>query len=175
MKKKLTREQILELVDYNPDTGEFTWLPRTEKTEPKGRARNAFNSIYAGKPMGSVDKGSESRVARLHGTSHYAKTLAFVIMTEKYPEGRTSYLDGNKANLRWDNLCTEKEARAERKERKSSAGSGDVRPGVVWYGYKGMYRAFYHFGPATIEVGYYKTLGAATEARSNKMAEMNLL
>ena len=174
MKKKLTREQILELVDYNPDTGEFTWLPRTEKTEPKGRARNAFNSIYAGKPMGSVDKGSESRVARLHGTSHYAKTLAFVIMTEKYPEGRTSYLDGNKANLRWDNLCTEKEARAERKERKSSAGRGDVRPGVVWYGYKGMYRAFYHLAFVTITVGYFRSSEAASEARDARMMELGL-
>jgi len=172
MKEKLTREQILELVDYNPDTGEFIWLSRTEKTEPRGRERNAFNNIYAGNPMGAVDKTSENRVAKLHGISHHAKTLAFVIMTGEYPDGRTTYRDGNKTNLRWSNLCTAEEARTERAERKAAADSSKTLTGVVWYDYRAAYRAFYHLAFVTITVGYYANAEAASEARSNKLMEI---
>ena len=169
---KLNREEILKLITYDPATGDFTWRNRTPETDPVRRTRDAFNKKFAGKPMGTLDHESKNRVTRLKGRVYYAKTLAFVIMTGKYPEGRTSYLDGDKTNLRWDNLCTEKESKAASKERDAAENSTQVRPGVVYYGCNGAFKAFIHIGPATIEVGDYKTTEAATEARNNKLMEM---
>ena len=171
---KLNREEILKRITYDPLTGEFLWLPRTKETDPVRRTRDAFNNKFAGKPMGTLDHESKNRVTRMRGTVYYAKTLAFVIMTGKYPEVRTSYLDGDKTNLKWDNLCTEKESRAASKEREAAVNSNQVYPGVVYYGCNGAFKAILHIGPATIEVGDYKTAEAATEARNNKLMEMGL-
>ena len=169
---KLNRAEILKRITYDPITGEFLWLPRTKETEPGERSRNTFNTLYAGQPMGTIDSTSQNRVARIDGKIYYAKQLAWLIMTGEYPEGRTSHLDGDSTNFQWDNIVTEKVGRAARLEREAAGDSNQVYPGVIWYGYKGAYRAFYHLAFVTITVGYFRSAEAATEARNNKLMEM---
>ena len=171
---KLSQKEILALIAYDPLTGEFTWLERTEETEPDERSRKKFNKFYAGKPMGTEDKVSHHRITRIHGTVYYAKTLAYVIMSGKYPTGRTSHLDGDRSNLRWANLCTEKEAREAKKEREAAADSSQIYPGVVYYGCNAAYKAFINLAFVVLPVGDYKSAEAAREARSARMQELGI-
>ena len=171
---KLSRDQTLKLISYDPLTGEFLWLERTEETEPNKRSRDTFNKLYASKPMGTIDSISKNRVARLYGKIYYAKQIAWLIMTGEYPKGRTSHLDGDATNFRWDNIVTEKEGREARKEREQMADSSQVSEGVVYYGCNAAYKAFINLAFVVLPVGDYKSAEAAREARSARMMEMGI-
>ena len=45
---------------------------------------------------------------------------------------------------------------------------------MVYFGYKGAYKAFINLAFVTIVVGYYKTVEAATAARDARIMEMGV-
>lgn len=173
---KLTRNELLKWVDYNKETGVFTWRERTEEIAPDENGRRSFNSQYAGKPAGTIDRTSGNIRIMIAGKNRYAKNMAWLAVKGKIP-ARIEHRDGDRSNIKWDNLATAQTLQAERKAEQAATEanfSPEVRPGVVYYGYKGAYRAFVNLAFVTIVVGHYKTLEAATEARNNKLIEMGI-
>ncbi|CCI88514.1 phage-associated homing endonuclease [Yersinia phage phiR2-01] len=63
-------KEIAELFDYNPETGIFTHKPREDKS---------FNTKFAGKEAGSLEKCSGYIVMQVRSTKYYAHILAFYI------------------------------------------------------------------------------------------------
>ena len=82
--------------------------------------------------------------------------------------------DGDRANIRWDNLTTQKALQEERKAAEKDEFIPEVMPGVVYSHYRGAYRAFINLAFVVVAVGYYKTLEAATSARNARMMEMGI-
>jgi hypothetical protein len=89
----LTAEQLRQLINYDPDTGIFTWI--------RGIS-----------PQARVTPGS---VAGWLGTNHYyyikiggqlyaAGRLAWLYMTGEWPLDEVDHRDLNSANNRWPNL-----------------------------------------------------------------------
>ncbi|AHN83527.1 H-N-H endonuclease [Escherichia phage vB_EcoS_FFH_1] len=63
-------KEIAELFDYNPETGIFTHRPREDKS---------FNTKFADKEAGSLEKCSGYIVMQVRGKKYYAHILAFYI------------------------------------------------------------------------------------------------
>ena len=171
---KLARDELLERVEYNPETGVFTWKEVSEARLPKPGAAISFNAKYAGKVVGANDTQNGMPRASIDGRIYYLKTMAFVIMTGKEPKGRTGFLDGNKLNTAWSNLVTEKESKAAERDRQSKAALENSNAlkakGVRWCHQSGRYWAFVALAFTNVTIGHYRSATAATEARSRWIA-----
>lgn len=86
----LTRERLLELVDYNPTTGVFT------TRVPRG-------NLTVGDVMG-WDSGKGYQRVLIDGERHMLHNLAFLYMTGNYPKELVDHKDTNTNNNKWDNL-----------------------------------------------------------------------
>ena len=180
--RELTRDHLLKLVDYNPETGALLWRERTPEMEENIRSRNTFNGSYANKPVGSTSPASHDIRVHLFGKTHSVRSLIYLIMTGKYPRGRTCTINGVKADLRWCNLATMAELKQAKKdgvilakEKADSAINRTPYPGVVWSGQLERFMAIIYFGFTMMVVGSFRTAEAATEARDARIMEMGLI
>lgn len=95
---KFSVEEIRKLVDYNPETGAFTWLPRENKS---------WNSRYAGKRAAaytSSDTGySLVVIAR---KQYYAHQMAWIHFYGEPPQKgmHIDHINGDKTDNRIANL-----------------------------------------------------------------------
>jgi len=83
----MNQETLKKLLDYNPETGVFTWKI--------GR--------HAGKPAGWIEASGYIRM-KLGKEQHYAQRLAFLYMTGKFPEHQADHKNHNRKDNRWSNL-----------------------------------------------------------------------
>ncbi len=90
-----TQEQIKKALDYNPQTGIFTWKQR-------GDVPPEWNARWAGKKTGSQKKGHY--LIRLNYVHYHAHHLAWVYMTGKSPSEEIDHRDTDGLNNKWENL-----------------------------------------------------------------------
>ena len=168
---KLTRDEMLERVTYNPATGVFIWKTVTAAQLPGVGAAASFNARYAGRVVGTNDTQNGMPRASIDGRLYYLKTVAFLIMTGQEPAGRTGFLDGNKCNTAWSNLVTEKESKAAERDRQNKAdleNTSAIRAkGVRWCHQSGRYWAFITLAFVIVTIGHYRSAKAATKARNS--------
>ena len=90
----ITQENLTELLEYNPNTGGFTWLKR-----PNEYAR----FIHAGDKAGGPNSAGYIHI-RVFGRKYKAHRLAFLYMTGEFPAGEVDHINGIKGDNRWQNL-----------------------------------------------------------------------
>ncbi|AOG25256.1 HNH endonuclease signature motif containing protein [Acidovorax sp. RAC01] len=89
----LTAQRLRELLNYDPETGIFTWKVNA------GR----WGRIKAGTETGSPDLTGHLRI-QVDGTLYYAHRLAWLMQTGAWPLGDVDHMDGVPGNNRWRNL-----------------------------------------------------------------------
>lgn len=92
-KTDLTAQRLRELLDYNPETGVFTWRVDV------GR----WGRIKAGTATGSPDAFGHLRI-QVDGTLYYSHRLAWLYMTGTWPENEVDHRDTVPHNNKWINL-----------------------------------------------------------------------
>lgn len=90
MKSKLTQERLKELLDYDPDTGLFTWRVN------KGRGKIGLTTGY-------TNNRGYSQIG-IDGKFYISHRLAFLYMEGYFPENGIDHIDRDKLNNRWKNL-----------------------------------------------------------------------
>lgn len=88
---RVSLEEVAELLSYDPATGHFTWRA--------ARSRR----IKIGDRAGSLKREGYVCI-RIGPVIHKAHRLAFVMMTEQWPEGEIDHANGIKSDNRWVNL-----------------------------------------------------------------------
>jgi hypothetical protein len=88
-RSRLVAERLHELLDYDPDTGVFTWL------EKRGR-------VKAGGIVGTVTE--DGIYIRIDGLRYSASQVAHLWMTDEWPHDQINHRDGDQANNRWANF-----------------------------------------------------------------------
>jgi HNH endonuclease/AP2 domain len=90
----ITQEFVRSILDYDPETGIFTWRRRPD-VPPK------WNGRYAGTVAGRPCKNHLE--ISIHKKRHQAHRLAFVWMTGECPP-EVDHMDTDGLNNRWKNL-----------------------------------------------------------------------
>ena len=105
MSEWVTRERILEILDYDPETGIFTWKHRPNHQNARGIS--VFNKRFAGTPAGTIDgseRGQKYRFIGISGKIYRSSHLAWVIATGSWPKGQIDHRDVDGLNDRLENL-----------------------------------------------------------------------
>jgi len=92
----LSHEKLIEILDYNPFTGVFTW--KIEKTTGGASIKN--------KRAGSVYKNGY-RYIKINKKRYRAGRLAFFYINKKFPELTIDHINRNRDD---DRICNLREA-----------------------------------------------------------------
>lgn len=92
-REELTQARLQSLLDYDPDTGVFTWLVRTSK------------SIDVGRRAGRTEKSNSNVYISVDGVDYTAQRLAWLYVYGALPGRSLRFLDGNQNNLSISNLA----------------------------------------------------------------------
>jgi hypothetical protein len=94
MSKRPTAERVRSLLDYNEETGIFTWKVR--------RGSKAMGAV-AGSEV-DVGNGFVYVAIRLDKTLYYAHQLAYLYMTGNWPPNQIDHKNRNGLDNSWSNL-----------------------------------------------------------------------
>lgn len=87
----LSAGRMQELLRYDPDTGDFTWVKKRR------------GSMQPGRPAGSFNKDGYRKI-QIDGESHLAHRLAWLYVHGEWPAERLDHKNRNKADNRIGNL-----------------------------------------------------------------------
>ncbi|MGO3277570.1 HNH endonuclease signature motif containing protein [Halomonas sp.] len=111
MKNELTQELVRELLDYNPDTGVFTWKWRDQSLFSAIRYQTSWNSRYAGRKAGAIQNyadGYRRLVISItlggKSKSYAAHRLAWLYMHGTLPSEILDHENRNALDNRIDNI-----------------------------------------------------------------------
>lgn len=90
-KELITHRRLLEVLEYNSDTGVFVWKITRAKARC-GQAAGSVNRVH-----GYVEIGLDGALYRAH-------RLAFFYMTGSWPKNEVDHIDLNRSNNKWENL-----------------------------------------------------------------------
>ncbi len=88
----LTQERLKSLLDYEPETGVFTW----RVWRPNG--------VKVGDTAGTIHAKSGYRLIKLNGRAYRGSRLAWLYMTGEWPECLVDHKDTDRQNDAWANL-----------------------------------------------------------------------
>lgn len=156
----LTQARLHELLNYDPDTGVFTWKKRTSNRSPVGSIAGTLSNGYWG--------------ITVAGVRTYAHRLAFLYMEGDFPLAQViDHIDGNKLNNKWVNL------RRFSHNLNNTVGRlrSDNKTGVngVYYNSncgKNPWLAYIAMGGKRKYLGYFSTKEEAVEARTKAEKEI---
>lgn len=87
----LTQERLKELLEYDPDTGEFRWI------KPRSGVRRT------GESGGNSHSWGYRRI-RIDRSLYFAHRLAWLYVHGGWPDGMIDHVNGNKSDNRLSNL-----------------------------------------------------------------------
>ena len=161
---------VRDCLDYNPDTGVFTWRERPREHFPSDRIWRAWNARLAGKTTGFVTANSARRnfvLINLDNRTFKAHRLAWLLVHGRAVPQVIDHINGNASDNRIANL---------RAATKSTNAMNSGVPTNNASGVKGVFHhtkrypetpfiAYISFGGKRHHLGYFRTLEEAAEAR----------
>jgi hypothetical protein len=125
----LTAERVREVLNYDPETGIFTWRKKTGRKAKIGKAAGVIHS--SGRVFMSVD-----------GHKSFGHRIAWLHVTGEWPaEGMTiDHINGDPSDNRWCNLRLATRSQNQANRRPNCNSSSGVK-GVEWHPQSGKWRA----------------------------------
>lgn len=144
----LSLERLKELLNYDPESGWFTWRISSSVAKPGDRAGGMHGLGY--------------RSIGIDYKKYLEHTLAYFYMTGEWPTHEIDHKNRVKADNRWDNLVHA--TRSQNGHNKGlSQRSTSGYPGVMVHGSK--YRTGMSLNGKDINLGWHKTIAQARIAR----------
>ncbi len=98
----LTQKDVLDVLFYNPVTGDLVWEGRSRKSFSSYAAWEEWNEMYAGKIATRPHPSGYSTI-NFFSSTYYAHRIIFLYMTGYFPDV-VDHLDGDSYNNTWKNL-----------------------------------------------------------------------
>ncbi len=153
----LTAEEAGDLLDYNPETGEFRWKVTKGSTAKAGQLTGSLHA-----------KGYLT--IRVNYRLYLAHRLAWLIVTGEWPKRQIDHRDTNKANNRFLNLREASNGQNQANiptKRNNTSG----RKGVSWSVEKNKWEAHTRADGKKKFLGYFDDLEDASLAYKNAHIE----
>lgn len=93
----LTAARLREVLEYNPETGVFTWI------KPSGR-RVKVGDVAGARRPDKPGGGGGYRTIQIDGTRYYAHRLVWFYMTGEWPAADVDHRFGMRDDNRWSEL-----------------------------------------------------------------------
>lgn len=160
-RKWLDRETVQEVLNYDPETGIFTWRARDEEMFPNARAAKIWNSRYAGKPTGYLRRDGYLTTTFI-GRRWLLHRLAWLYMTGEWPSGEVDHKDRVKSNNSWHNLREASPSQNQYNKIVPTPKSG--YRGVSFHRQSGKWMARIKVAGRKMSLGYYDSAREAANA-----------
>lgn len=148
----ITQERLRELLDYNPETGLFTWK--------QYRGGTAFAGSCAGRP----NKSGHIQIM-VDGVRYMAHRLAWLYVNGSFPKNEIDHINRIRSDNRIANLRPASNLEnAQNRSRSSNNTSG--RSDVTWNKKTKKWRARLTVGYKRMHLGYFESLDDAFSARA---------
>lgn len=171
MTKVLTQAEAVQLLDYNPETGEFFWKRRPLKFFPNERACKIWNTRYAGAPAFSSIHNNGYRAGVVLYGKYLAHRIAWLIQTGDWPEQQIDHVNGDKADNRFSNLRAVSPLENSRNLRRQDRNKSGVT-GVAWCSRAQKWRSHITVNGHMKSLGYTDDFAMAVAKR--RLAEREL-
>lgn len=149
-KNDLTAQRLREVLDYDPDTGVFTWKARL------GGRR------LAGQPAGIVNKAIGYAVIGLDGCRYYAHRLAWMFVHGRWPILHIDHINGDRADNRIANL-RDVSAQTNMQNMRDAPGGGRLI-GASFDSKRGLFQSGIRVNGKRVRLGRFKTADEAHAA-----------
>jgi hypothetical protein len=149
-KAALPAERLREVLDYNPETGEFVW-----------RMSNGKRAV-AGQPAGGISRNGYVRISI--DTRHYAHRLAWFYVHGVWPKGQIDHINGIRDDNRIENLREATASQNGQNRRAARADSHSGKIGVRLSPTSGRWGAEIVKDGEKCSLGYFDTPDAAHDA-----------
>lgn len=146
-----SQDIIKSVLDYNPETGIFTWKER----KVTHYQIICFNKRFAKKEAGCINNKGYV-VIGLVGKEYYAHCLAWIYMTGKSPTEDIDHRDLNTSNNKWDNLRIGTRSQNHANKHISPYNTSGYK-GVSLFRRDGTWRAQIQVRGENVHLGYYDT------------------
>lgn len=164
----VTQDLIKSLLDYNPETGIFTWKHRPREMFNNDTVFNCWNGKWAGKQAGTKHKSLKrfylrSKIGVEFVFLHHA---AWILTHGKMPDGVIDHENGNSLDNRISNLRDVPQG-VNCRNRKMNCNNTSGVNGVSWYKRSGKWvvKACHNWKP--VQIGYFENLFDAICARKS--------
>lgn len=148
----MTQDELKQVLDYNPNSGEFFWKKQMASWIPAGTSAGNLN-----KKLGYVQ-------IRIHKKLYYAHRLAVLFMTGEMPTEQVDHINGIRSDNRWLNLREASSTEQMRNTAISRNNTSGVN-GVSWCTSRQRWQAGITVNHKTKFLGYFKDFIDAVSAR----------
>lgn len=151
----MTPDQLREAVDYNPETGEFTWRRRPDRSVQ-------WNGRHAGKQTGWRDHNGYI-IVNINDRHWRAHRLAWLYMMGEWPEHDIDHINGDPQDNRLVNLRAATRSQNSGNGRKHKDNTSGFK-GAYWNARRHMWLAQIMVARRVYNLGYYTSAEAAHAA-----------
>ena len=146
-------QYLRSILDYDPDTGKFTWRARL--------ARKIRLGDEAGTPSSKNRRRLQIKIA---GRNYYAHRLAWLHVHGSWPAEEVDHINGDEADNRISNLRIVSREVNMQNRRRATAGNSTGALGVSLSSVSRPFRARLQVGNKAIWLGRHETVEAAHAA-----------
>ena len=163
----ITAEYVRARLDYDPETGVFTWRARPDRKWTDRR----WNNRYAGKRAGSQNRLGYWRITFDHKTQFQAANVAWLLMTGEWPSKTTVYhINRDPSDNRWKNLREATPTQQNFNRRRYSTNTSGTE-GVSFDRKAGKWAAYINANNRRKFLGYFDKMEAAAIVRKAAEAQ----
>lgn len=161
--KILTQSYMKESLDYDSETGVFTWKLRPLHHFKTQKSRNTTNTRFSNKAAGHLNDCGYI-IIRIFGRSIRAHRLAWYWITGKFPAVGIDHIDQDRANNTWSNLREATHTVNARNMRLRNTNTSGVC-GVHFFKRTGKWQASIRVSMKSIHLGMFSKKKDAIDAR----------
>lgn len=168
--KHLPLEFAKEALKYDSETGLIVWRERPIHHFKSERAQKSFNSKFAGKPAGGLERHGYV-VIGLNDWVYKGHRIAWLITHGEMPQFELDHINGDRSDNRLCNLRhVEHGDNLRNCKRPKNNRSGHV--GVIWHRGGRKWMAYVTARGERHHLGLHDTIEAAVSARSKAQREL---